>query len=206
MDAVVATSNAIGLDRPVFMGCSIGGELAPDLAFYHPEEFRSVIGINATLDVEHAPYTKEIDTSDEGSHSQVYTWFHPRVANDWKASSMLGNMAPISPEAYQRETAWLYSQGAPPVFTGDAIFYSHGHDLTADQARQIDTSKVDVYLLTGEYDPLALNGGSKKLAACIAGSHFQLIPGAGHFAPSDNPDEFKAALDPVLKEIAAKYG
>ena len=205
MDAVVAISEAIGLDRPVFMGCSIGGELAPDLAFYHPDEFRSVIGINSTLDVEHPPYTKEVDTSDQAPYSQVHSWFHPRVASDWKASSMLGNMAPTSPEAYQRETAWLYSQGAPPVFTGDAIFYLHGHDLTAEQARQIDTSRVDVYLLTGEYDPLALNGGSEKLAACISGSHFQLIPGAGHFAPSDNPEAFKAALDPVMKEIAAKY-
>jgi pimeloyl-ACP methyl ester carboxylesterase len=33
------------LDRPIFMGCSIGGHLAADLACYHPGVFRAVIAL-----------------------------------------------------------------------------------------------------------------------------------------------------------------
>jgi pimeloyl-ACP methyl ester carboxylesterase len=118
---------------------------------------------------------------------------------------MLGVMSPTSPEAYRRETAWVYSQGGPPVFKGDIYYYSIDHNLTAEQARRIDTAKVGVYLLTGEYDPLNTEFGTPALAREIPGATYRLIPGAGHFGPSENAEDFKAALGPVLAEIAEKY-
>ena len=188
---VVAISDALELDRPVYMGCSIGGHLAPDLALAHPDKFRAVIGINAGL-----------ATKLSGNTETEESWYHPRVSNDWKAAAMLGNTAPTSPEAYRRETTWIYSQGAPPALKGDVFYYSRGHDLTAEQAAQIDTSQVDVYLLTGEYDPLAGAEGTARLAACIPGCHFEVIPGLGHFGPSENPEDFKPVLLSTLQTIA----
>jgi pimeloyl-ACP methyl ester carboxylesterase len=194
MDAVVAISHALDLDRPVYMGCSIGGHLAPDLALYHPDEFRAVVGINAGLATQRA-----------GSEPMLQSWYHPRVSNDWKAAAMLSNTAPTSPEAYRRETTWIYSQGGPAVLKGDVFYYSRDHDLTAEQARRIDATKVGVYLLTGEYDFLAGDDGTAELARNIPGCHFQLIPGLGHFGPSENPDDFKPVLLPVLEEIAREW-
>jgi pimeloyl-ACP methyl ester carboxylesterase len=188
---VVAISEALELDRPVYMGCSIGGHLAPDLALAHPDKFRAVIGINAGL-----------ATKLSGNTETEESWYHPRVSNDWKAAAMLGNTAPTSPEAYRRETTWIYSQGAPPALKGDVHYYSRGHDLTAEQAAQIDTSQVDVYLLTGEYDPLAGTDGTARLAANIPGCHFEVISGLGHFGPSENPEDFKPVLLSTLQRIA----
>jgi pimeloyl-ACP methyl ester carboxylesterase len=173
------------------MGCSIGGHLAPDLALYHPDEFRAVIGINGGL-----------ATELRGNSDSERSWVHPRVSSDWKAAAMLGNTAPTSPEAYRRECTWIYSQGAPPVLTGDVHYYSRDHDLTAEQAQQIDTRKVAVYLLTGEYDALAGDNGTALLARNIAGSSYTLIPGLGHFGPSENPEDFKPYLLPILERIA----
>ncbi len=48
---LVALAAALGLEHPVFMGSSIGGHLALDLARYHPERFRAVISL------ERADYT-----------------------------------------------------------------------------------------------------------------------------------------------------
>jgi pimeloyl-ACP methyl ester carboxylesterase len=190
--AVLAISTGLELDRPVFMGCSVGGHLAPDLALYHPDQFRAVIGINSGLAVDPAKINLETEES----------WFHPRIGNQWKAAAMLGNTAPTSPEAYRRETGWIYSQGAPSVLKGDVYYYSQDHDLTEEQAQTIDTSKVAVYLLTGEYDPLAAETGTARLAKNIMGCHFQILPGLGHFGPSENPEDFKQVLLPVLQEIA----
>jgi pimeloyl-ACP methyl ester carboxylesterase len=190
MNTVVAISHALDLDRPVFMGCSIGGHLAPDLALYHPEEFRAVVGINAGL-----------GTGSRGS-DVADSWYHPRLSNEWKSAVMLGNTAPTSPEAYRRETTWIYGQGAPAALKGDVYYYSIGHDLTAEQAQRIDTEKVGVYLLTGEYDFLATDDGTAALARNIPGCYFKMIPGLGHFGPSENPEDFKPALLPVLEEIA----
>jgi pimeloyl-ACP methyl ester carboxylesterase len=192
MDTVLAISDALDLDRPVYMGCSIGGHLAPDLALYHPERFRAVIGINAGLAVAAANRNLESEAA----------WSNPRVGGQWKAAAMLGNTAPTSPEAYRRETGWVYSQGAPDVMKGDVYYYSADHDLTEEQARRIDTSKVEVHLLTGEYDPLATPNGTERLARNIKGAHFQLLPGLGHFGPSENPEDFKEVLLPVLERVA----
>ncbi|MCE2392508.1 MAG: alpha/beta hydrolase [Proteobacteria bacterium] len=192
MKTVVGIAHALELDDPVYMGCSIGGHLAPDLALYHPDEFAAVIGINAGLATPAARGNKTGES-----------WYHPRVGSDWKASAMLGNTAPTSPEAYRRETGWVYSQGGPPVLTGDVFYYATDHDLTAEQARRIDTSKVAVHLLTGEYDPLAQPGGTDELARNIPGCEYHLIPGMGHFGPSENPEDFKPYLLPILEKLAA---
>lgn len=189
-------ASAIGAVHPVFMGCSIGGLLAPDLAYYRPGAYRAVIGVNGSL---------AIPRSQLANPEKVQSWCHPRVSNDWKASSMLGQMAPGSPEPYRRETAWVYSQGAPPIFAGDIYYYMQDHDLTAEQAAAIDTQQTGVYLLTGEYDALARSGGSKALADAIGGSSLQITEGIGHFGPSENPALFMEALTPVLNDIADRY-
>lgn len=190
MKVVVAVSHALELDRPVFMGCSIGGHLAPDLALYYPEEFRAVIGINGGL-----------GSQTRRSTATTESYYHPRVGNVWKAATMMGQTAPTSPHAYRRETTWIYGQGAPPALKGDVYYYSIDHDLTAEQAQKIDTEKVGVYLLTGEYDFLSA-GGSEALARNIPGSVYKMLPGLGHFGPSENPEDFKPVLLPVLEEIA----
>ena len=96
-------ARALGLERPVYMGSSIGGHLAIDLALSHPREFRAVVGLEASA------YTP-------GGFVDEFN--HPRIGNDFKAHLMYGMMAPMSPEALRRETAWVYSQGAPGGLQG----------------------------------------------------------------------------------------
>lgn len=187
MKFMVALSRELELDRPVYMGCSMGGHLAGDLALHHPDDFRAVVGIEAALS------SKGTDT--------LLTWFHhPRLSNDSKPSLMYTLMAPQSPEARKRETIWVYSQGAPPVFRGDLHYYAQEHDLT-DTADRIDTKKVAVYLLGGDYDWSAAPSDVKALADRVKGSSFAEMKGVGHFPMSENPEVFRRALMPILEEI-----
>ena len=110
--------------------------------------------------------------------------------------------SPTSPENYRRETIWEYGQGAPAVFRGDLHYYSIEHDLTGGRARQIDTSRVAVYLLTGEYDPSVSPEDTRRLAEQIEGARFTEMKGIGHFAMSENYPVFKRYLMPVLDEIS----
>ena len=205
---VEAFSAAVEVNRPVFMGCSLGGLMAPVLARERPDQFRAVVGINAGA-VEDPDAGRQADGQPQQPRPREQTplahlldiYFHPHVGNDWKASGVLNLMAPTSPVAAQRETAWLYGSGAPPVFYGDCLSYATQFVLSEEQARDIDTSRVRVYFLTGEYDPFAISGAAQRLASWIAGSHHSVIAGAGHFAPSDSPTRFKEVLDPVLDEI-----
>jgi pimeloyl-ACP methyl ester carboxylesterase len=185
MKVPVALSRELGLERPVYMGSSIGGHLATDLALYYPEQFRAVIGLEAAI-------------ATPGGYRDA--WYHPRISNDFKASSMFGIMSPTSPEKFRRETIWVYSQGAPPVFKGDLYYYSVDHDLT-QTAEQIDTTKVAVYLLTGEYDWASTPAMSEALARRIKGATYQTMTGLGHFPMSEDPERCLSFVEPILNEI-----
>ena len=41
----------LALERPVFMGCSMGGQVAVDLAAEHGKDFRAVIGVESSLEI-----------------------------------------------------------------------------------------------------------------------------------------------------------
>jgi pimeloyl-ACP methyl ester carboxylesterase len=187
MELAVTMASALELERPVFMGCSVGGLLALDLARYHPDVFRAVIGLEPAL---------KIDLDIESLHG----FWHPQVSNEYKARVMNALMAPQSPEPFRRETVWAYSAGWPPAFLGDLHYYLVDHDLT-DEAAAIETDRVGVHLLTGEYDASATIEHGRAAHDAIAGSTFAVMNGVGHFPMAENPEAFIAALLPILDDI-----
>jgi pimeloyl-ACP methyl ester carboxylesterase len=212
MDSIVGITKALKLDRPVYMGCSIGGYLAPDLALYHPEHFRAVIGVNASIAGSNAPSRNPSAKADMdlaiGQRANVDTNYHPRINGSWIGTRMYEITSPVASESYRRETGWVYSQGGPGVFAGDLYYYTYDHDLSEGRAGQIDTSKVDVHFLSGEYDPSSIAGpmSMEALAAAIPGSTQAVIKGGSHFAMSDDYPRFREYLMPILDRIAAKHG
>jgi pimeloyl-ACP methyl ester carboxylesterase len=95
---VEAMVGALDMEKPIYVGCSMGGHLAPDLALQRPGLFRAVVAVEgglATHDPE--PFNKYLS--------------HPRASNEAKAALMMGQTSPRSPEPHRRETVWVYSQG-----------------------------------------------------------------------------------------------
>jgi pimeloyl-ACP methyl ester carboxylesterase len=187
MSVPTTLAKTLGLDRPVYMGSSIGGHLAIDLALYFAGFFRAVIGLEASA------FTP-------GGHLDEF--FHPEVSNDFKAHVMYGLMAPMSPEALRHETLWVYSQGAPAVFKGDLYYYSIDHDVR-ETAHRIDTTKTSVDILNGEYDWSGTPALGEALARLIPGARYRTMKGLGHFPMSENPDAFLGHVRPVLEAIAS---
>lgn len=182
----------LDLFQPVFMGCSMGGHLAADLACHYPDEFRACIGLESSCH--------------SGGFDKMFQkwWRHPRLSNDTKAAMMLSLCSPHSPEANVRETVWAYSQGAPPVFSGDLNYYGIEHDLR-ETASEIDTAKCLFYVLSGTYDWSAYPEACQELANKVPGAQYTLMEGMGHFPMSESPVEFKKYLMPVLADIEQKY-
>jgi pimeloyl-ACP methyl ester carboxylesterase len=186
VDFIVEFYHALELERPAFIGGCLGGCLGLYLALEHPDEFRAVIGLEAVLCSEGSP---------------LDFWDHPRVSNSFKAAAIWSLMAPNSPEKYRRETIWKFSQGAPPVMKGDFHYYFNDHNLTG-LAQQIDTSRIPVYLLTGEYDAVVSPEDTRQLAEQIKGAKFIEMKGLGHLSLCENPEALKKYLMPILNEIA----
>ena len=162
--------------------------MALDLAYKHAEEFRAVISLEGALEI-------------PGSLDQNSELWHPQVSNEYKARLMDALMSPTSPKRYRKETSFVYASGWPPVFLGDLNYYLEDFDLRA-VAGEIDTNKVGVHILSGEYDCSCTSELGEAAHAAIAGSTFAVMKGVGHFPMSENPQAFMDYLLPVLDQIA----
>lgn len=180
---------ALGLEKPVVMGCSIGGRIVLNLALDHAREFRALIGLQS------------------GAHVDPYydvQWLHrPDVhGGEVCAGIVSGLIGPRAPEADRWETLWHYMQGGPGVFKGDLFFYKIDGDLRA-RVGAIDTAACPLHLLTGEYDYSCTPDDTRDLVRRIPGAQATIMPGIGHFPMSEDPQGFLAHLRPVLDSIRA---
>jgi pimeloyl-ACP methyl ester carboxylesterase len=189
VDTVMAVIDALGLERPVCMGCSIGGRIVLHLALEHPQRFRALIGLESA------------------AHAQAYydlDWlYRPDVHGGEVCGAIIsGLIAPTVPSSERWETIWHYMQGGPGVFKGDLHFYTQDGDVRG-RLSSIDTQACPLYLLTGEYDYSCSPADSRELAAHIKGAKLTVMEKLGHFPMSEDPPLFLTYLRPVLEEIRA---
>jgi pimeloyl-ACP methyl ester carboxylesterase len=185
---IVAVAEALGLDRPVVMGCSIGGRVVLHLAHRHPDRFRALIGLQCA------------------SHLQPYydvDWLHRADVHGGEICGAYawGLCAPGSPEAARWETVWHYMQSGPGVFKGDLHFYKVDGDIR-DRLAQIDPTACPIHLLTGEYDYSATPADTRAVAEAL-GIGMTEMKGLGHFPMSENPEDFLPYLRRVLETVRA---
>lgn len=184
---ILGVMDALALDPPVVMGCSIGGRIALHLALQHPSRFRAIIGLQA------------------GAHVDPYYdigWLHrPDVhGGEIAAGIVSGLMGPRSPSAQRWETIWHYMQGGPGVFKGDLHFYTVDGDIRGRLA-QIDTAQCPLYLLSGEYDYSCTPEDTLEAQRLIPGAEALIMQGLGHFPMSEDPERFIEYLRPLLERI-----
>ena len=182
---VRAVWRALGLQRPIVLGCSMGGAIVLHLAAEYGSELRGVVGVESTA---HAP-------------GRYHRFLHHPAINEGEliATYTYGLCAPQSPDANARENWWIYSQAGPGVYAGDVHYYSNDWDGRADLSR-IDTRLCSVSLLTGEYDYSCTPEMTQAAAAAIAGSRVTIMKGIGHFPMIENYPVFR---DYLLAELRA---
>ena len=177
---------ALGLERPVVMGCSIGGRIVLELALKHAREPGALIGLQSGAYVERYYDASWLD--------------HPEVRRTrLRRGGLRAHVAAQPGEGALGDGVALHA-GWPGVFTGDLFFYQVDGDIR-DRIGAIDTSACPLYLLTGEYDYSASPRDTEAVVARVKGARMTVMKGLGHFPMSENPEAFLGYLRPVLKEI-----
>jgi pimeloyl-ACP methyl ester carboxylesterase len=198
MQVPLALADALGLDRPAFIGSSVGGMLALDLGRYHPDSFRAVIACEGALHLGvDDPGSAESEAADEDAVKADGLGEDPAL----HAASMMSWMSVTAPEAYRQETRFHYAQGAPGVFPGDIHYFGGDHDLRGE-AHLLNVPRCPVYMLTGDYDVVTVPF-SEQAAKEIPGVQLEMMHGLGHFPMSEDPARFTRYLLPILDRIAA---
>lgn len=179
-----AFMQAMELERPVVMGCSMGGRVVVRLATEQGESLRAVIGLEG---------------SDHPSPWYDDSWLdRPEfLRGDFCAALVSGLVAPQSPDESRWETLWHYHQSGPEVFRGDMHFYR----TDSEYRDSSDGAGCPVYLMTGEYDYSCTPELTRESAARIPGAEAIIMEGLGHFPMSENPERFRDYLLPVLERI-----
>jgi pimeloyl-ACP methyl ester carboxylesterase len=174
-------------EKAILVGCSMGAAIALVVAGERPDLLSGVISLEPPLRSpgRRNPYLAHACVSG-GAHNGSYVH---------------GLMSPTSPESLRRRAAWIYAQGGPGVYSGDLEFYSDEFDGHVVGPR-IDTTRIPVTLMTGEYDYSASVEDGQALAALIPGSRFVAMPGLGHFPMTENPDLFRTFFVPALDGMA----
>ena len=195
VETVMAVMDALELEAPVVMGCSIGGRAVLHLALRYGSRFRAAIGLQSALYAE--------DRSRGDSQPEMALARPDIHAGMAAGASMAGMTAPQSPAAERWETMWHYMQGGPGIFAGDLHYYFEDGDLRNGGAAPLADSDCPIYLLSGEYDVSATPEMGRELAELIGAAHFEVMKGVGHFPMSENPEAFRGYLLPVLDSILA---
>lgn len=183
-----AVWETLGLERPVVLGCSMGGAIVLKVAAEFQDELTGIVGLESSA---YAP----------GRYNELL--HHPAIhGGELAASYTYGLNSPYSPEASRRENWWYYSQSGPGVYQGDVHFYSIDWDGREDLKR-IDTNRCRVALLTGEYDYSCTPAMSEAVAAAIPGSRLTIMKGMGHFPMIENYPGFRPYLLQALDHVAA---
>ena len=187
IETVLAVTGALGLDRPVLAGCSMGGRIALQLAALHPEKFSGFIAIEAS---DFQPAWYDID------------WFHRPDAHGGEMGAALvsANISPYAPNAERWNTLWMFMQSGPGVFRGDLSFYTKDDSLIA-RLPTINTAKTPVHIIVGAYDLTCTPEDAERTANAIPGATLAVMDELGHFPMSEHPDGFRPFFVEALEKM-----
>ncbi|MER5174064.1 MULTISPECIES: alpha/beta fold hydrolase [Thioclava] len=177
IETILKVVEALGLERPVLAGTSMGGRIALQLAALHADTFAGFIAIEAS---DFQPAWYDID------------WFHRPDAHGGEMGAALvsTNISPFAPLNERWNTLWMFQQSGPGVFRGDLSFYTRDDSLIG-RLKDIDTERTPVHIIVGAYDLTCTPEDAKRTAAAIKGATLAVMPEVGHFPMSEHPDGFR---------------
>ena len=190
-----ALMEALEISRPVYMGMSMGGHLAADLAYYKPEAYRACLGLEGSL--------KAHPNADKAKNYELLD--NPNVNQMSIASHMERFASPYAKEDIRKEIGFIYSNNPPYSLRGDLNYYMTDHDLTG-KAEKIDTSKCPLYMFGGTYDNSTPPDNVMEVEKVVKGAKAIIMQNLGHFCIIEDYEATKAYLKPVLNEVLVREG
>jgi pimeloyl-ACP methyl ester carboxylesterase len=180
---VLATMDALGIDRASMVGNSFGAAVALRVAATAPERVRSLLLFSA-------PAVPEPDPS-------------PELLGIWEAEEEALEAGDVEKSVAAVVSAWV-RPGAPDGVR-DRIaamqrgnYESRGSDQAEWAADPLEEdpgllAAVDcpVLVAAGEEDVVDFKHAVRELGASLAGAETALIPACGHLAPLEAPEELR---------------
>lgn len=197
-----ALLDALGVERAVVCGISMGVAVAQAFAAARPERLAGLV-LADTFPAGPLPLTGRLALANVRLLARLDRFVDYRTLNRWQLR--VGNWL-LPGVAGDEETVQRLVEEAPRIAHEEFVKIA---DATAGfQRTDVDLSAVTapVLVLHGEHLPTANDETTERLVAQFANTDpvVRVVPGSGHASNLDNPDFFTAALREFLAERA--YG
>ena len=193
------TSNlldALGIDKAIIMGHSMGGYIAQAMALDFPEKADKLILCSTNFGgPRHVPITAEAWAVLSDTTSDPLT----RFKNGLAVSTAPG-WAESHPETVQEWVDWRISN--PMDLAGYQSQMAIGLGLIAEEAafeNRLPDVKAPTLILFGENDKVVPPANADLMAAKLIDARITILPDAGHFFPIEVPEAASQAVIDFIK-------
>ena len=182
--SVLATMDELGIERAVLVGNSFGGAVALRVAAVAPERVRALLLISAPPpDLEPSDALREVWRAEEEAYDRgdidaalevvVAAWTQPDASPELRA-----RIAAIPRRAYEQGPA----DGEEPP------------DPLEEDPSALTRLRMPALVAAGDRDMPEFRDGAMALAQAMPRARHAGITGAGHLAPLETPDAFRALV------------
>jgi 3-oxoadipate enol-lactonase len=183
---------ALGLERPILVGHSIGGMIVQRLIAQSPALARGVV-----LSQTSAAFGSKDPAWGERFVRERLGPLDAGHSMADLAEGMVAAMVGPDPDPLGVRIARETIARTPETTYRDMVLAMPGFDLRCALPR----IAVPALLVAGSADPNAPAEGMRRMAARIPGAEFALIEGAGHLVHLERPAAFNALLDGFLDRV-----
>lgn len=182
VDAVLATLDALALDRVTLVGLSLGGYVALRLAARAPGRLRGLV-------------LADTRAAADGPEARAGRVLNLALVRSRGTGALIEKMLPHllhrdAPDAVRDALrGWAADQSAEAV--GDALLAMRDR---GDATPVLAAIACPTLLLVGSHDTITPPAEHAAMGAAIAGSRVEVIEGAGHLSNLERPEAFNAAL------------
>lgn len=177
-DDAAAVLGALKIDRAVVCGSSMGGYVSFALWRRHPELVRALILINTRAMPDDAEGKAKRDATISRVRRDGPGFLADVMVPDLLAPTTITTM----PDVVTQVTTAIRSARADGVAGALAAMRDR-----PDATPLLSTITVPTLVIAGHDDRLIPTAVQRSMADAIPGSHFTVLPGAGHLAPLEQP-------------------
>ena len=180
---------AVGLGPAVFVGCSMGGMVAQGVSVLAPEIASGIVIANTTY-TRDEPGRAMIELRAAQAEMGMPVILPSTLARWFNAQRQLNR-----PDLVLQARDWLLANDP----TVHAWAWRAIRDL--DFAEALRKSPVPALCVAGTEDQATAATAVRKMASDLPSASYREIPGAGHLAPLEEPQEFAALLREFIENL-----
>ncbi|MDD5558937.1 alpha/beta hydrolase [Candidatus Methylomirabilis sp.] len=172
---------ALGLDRTVMVGHSMGGAITQSIALDDPGLLAAIVlvGTGAKLRV----------------HPQIFARLQEDPAGTVEQITKLARAPGATAEVLKQDIDAILRTSIP-VIEGDLLACD-----AFDLMEQVKAITLPTLVICGTDDLMAPSKYGEYLHHQINGSQFQLVPAAGHMVMLEQPDEVSRSIETFLERL-----